>query len=159
MSVLDINFWVVFLMVLDIVLVVLMLFFVRSMKSGLRKEAAREASRELMGMIEPLIKETQVVARTFEAQLTEKKQLIHHLNEELDRRTASLNLLLNRAKAVTTSSRDKSLSAGPMYEQHDAILDLYSQNYDAETIAQKLSMPRGEVDLVIDLKRKFNSTG
>lgn len=151
MPVFNINFWVVFLMVLDIVLVVLMLFFIRNMKSGLRKEAVREASRELMGMIEPLIKETEAVARTFEAQLAEKKQLVNQLNEELDSRTASLNLLLNRAKAVTTDPRDQSSSTG--HEQQEAILDLYSQNYDAETIAQKLSMPRGKVDLVIDLKR------
>ena len=40
-------------------------------------------------------------------------------------------------------------------DQQNKILSLYYQNLDVDTIAQKLSLPKGEVRLVIDLKEKF----
>jgi hypothetical protein len=134
-----------------------MLFFIRGMKSGLRKEAAREASLQLLEMIEPLIKETETVAKSFEAQLKEKKVLIHRLNEDLDSRIISMNLLLNRAKSYMDGESGKPAATGQIYRQQEAILALYGQKYDVEAIAQKLSMPKGEVELVIDLKTKFLS--
>jgi hypothetical protein len=108
-------------------------------------------------MIEPLIKETETVAKSFEAQLKEKKVLIHRLNEDLDSRIISMNLLLNRAKAYMDGESGKSAATGQIYKQQEAILALYGQKYDVEAIAQKLSMPKGEVELVIDLKTKFLS--
>lgn len=153
----NINAWIVFQLIIDFVLVVLMLFFIRGMKSGLRKEAARETSLQLVEMIEPLIKESEAVAKSFETQLKEKKVLIHCLNEDLDSRIISLNLLLNRAKAYMDDKSGKSAATGQVYKQQEAILKLYGQNYDVEAIAQKLSMPKGEVELVIDLKTKFLS--
>jgi hypothetical protein len=157
MALSNINFWVAFQLGLDFVLVVLILFFIRRMKSGLKKETAIEASLQLMGMIEPLIKESEAVAKSFEAQLKEKKQLIHRLNEDLDSRIISLNLLLNRAKALEGGS-GKQTATAQVYKQQEAILNLYAQKLDAEAIAKKLSMPKGEVELVIDLKTKFLST-
>jgi hypothetical protein len=156
MALSNINFWVVFQFVLDFFLVVLILFFIRGMKSRLKKEAAMETSLQLMGMIEPLIKETEAVAKSFEAQLKEKKHLIHRLNEDLDSRIISLNLLLNRAKALEYES-GKPVATGQVYKQQEAILNLYAQKHDADAIAKKLSIPKGEVELVIDLKTKFLS--
>ncbi|MFH0730489.1 MAG: hypothetical protein V2B19_29610 [Pseudomonadota bacterium] len=115
-----------------------------------------ETSLQLMGMIEPLIKETEAVAKSFEAQLKEKKRLIHRLNEDLDSRIISLNLLLNRARALDYGSGNPG-ATGQVYKQQEAILSLYAQKHDAEAIAKKLSMPKGEVELVIDLKTKFLS--
>jgi len=39
-------------------------------------------------------------------------------------------------------------------QQHQ-IIQMYEQNIDMDNIAQKLSVPRGEVQMVIDLKEKF----
>jgi hypothetical protein len=152
----NINFWIVFQLVFDFVLVVLIFFFIRRMKSGLRKEAALETTQQLIGMIEPLIKETEAVAKSFEAQLKEKKHLIYRLNEDLDTRIISLTMLLNRAKALDGES-GKSAATGQVYKQQDAILKLHAQGIDTEAIAKNLSIPKGEVELVIDLKTKFLS--
>lgn len=43
-----------------------------------------------------------------------------------------------------------------VYDQQEAILKEYQQGLSPAKIAQKLSMPQGEVDLVIDLKMKLH---
>lgn len=151
----DTNLWIISLVVLDLVLVIAVLLFIRSMKSGLRRQAAMEASRQLMEKIEPLIKETDSVAKAFEEQLKEKKLLVNQLNKDLDSRIISMNMLLNRAKSYMDDEAGNADAAGQVYKQQEAILDLYAQRHDAESIAKKLAMPKGEVELVIDLKRKF----
>ena len=40
-------------------------------------------------------------------------------------------------------------------QQQNKIIDLYYQREDVDAIAEKLSIPKGEVQLVIDLKEKF----
>lgn len=150
------NYWVLVQIGLDGVLVTLVLLLMRHMKSAIGKEAARDASRQVMAMIEPLIKETEAVANAFEDQLKEKKQLAHQLNEDLDRRIISLNMLLNRARSYLDDGPGKA-AAGQVYKQQDAILELYKQRHDSETIAKRLSIPKAEVDLVIDLKTAFLS--
>jgi hypothetical protein len=151
-----VNLWILCQIVMDGVLVALVLLLMRHMKSAISREAAREASQHLMGMIEPLIREAQAVASSFEDQLKEKKDLAHQLNEDLDRRIISLNMLLNRARSYLDDGPGKHL-AGQVYKQQDAILKLYNQHHDSEAIAKKLSIPKAEVDLVIDLKTAFFS--
>jgi uncharacterized protein DUF6115 len=158
MEAISIKYWVVFQMVLDLFLVMLVLFFIKSMKSGLRKEATREAAQQVIQLIEPLLKEAEKTADTFDRQLKEKSRLIYSINERLDSRIISLNLLLNRAKTDFSSVQgEDGTTQSHIYDQQEAILALYKENHDPETIARKLSMPRGEVDLVIDLKQKFQS--
>jgi len=152
----SIQYWVFFQIILDLFLVVLILLFIRSYKSGLRREASQEAARQVIGLLEPLLKEARTTASTFEDQLREKARLVQSINERLDSRIISLNLLLNRATAHL-SEEDKRTDPPPndIYDQQDAILKLYAENHDPEEIARLLSLPRGEVDLVIDLKNKF----
>jgi hypothetical protein len=153
----SVQYWVVFQIVLDLFLVILILVFIRSYKSGLRREAAQEAARQVIGLIEPLLKEAKSTAATFEEQLREKARLVQSINERLDSRIISLNLLLNRARAQLSEGADgEETPRNHIYDQQSAILKLYGENLDPEEIAKRLSMPRGEVDLVIDLKKKFS---
>ena len=154
----SVQFWVVFQIVLDLFLVVLVLFFIRKYKSGLRQEAAREASRQVIDLLEPLLKQAESTAAAFESQLKEKARLVRSINESLDSRIISLNLLLNRAAAQAShSTKSEDSAQSHVYDQQEAILKLYGENHDPEEIAKRLSMPRGEVDLVIDLKKKFSA--
>ena len=158
MDAMTIKYWVAFQMVLDFFLVMLALFFIRHIKSGIRKEAAQDAAQQVMHLIEPLLKEADKTAETFERQLQEKNRLISSINERLDSRIISLNLLLNRAKTdLPSSAGNDGEPQSHIYDQQEAILALYREKHDPETIARKLSMPKGEVDLVIDLKQKFQS--
>ena len=158
MEIVNLKLWVVIQMIIDLALVVLILYFVKSLKSGLSLNASKQAAGRLFALLEPLLKEADVTAKAFEKQLKEKNRLIRNLNERLDSRIISLNLLLNRAKGrLTGGSKAAAAQSKPphVYDQQKAIVDLLNRGYDIETVAQKLSLPRGEVEMVFDLKKKF----
>jgi hypothetical protein len=134
---------------------------------------ASQTAEKITDLLEPLVEESRQVAVRFESQIKEKKRLIKELNEALDSRIISINLLLSRADAQQQKleSRQERLQQqqkmsgtfdpGPMStrqgldDQQNQILSLYYQNVDVPSIARKLSIPEGEVRLVIDLKEKF----
>ncbi|MCG8563509.1 MAG: hypothetical protein MI747_00330 [Desulfobacterales bacterium] len=136
------------------------------------EKRAMAASREVLEMLEPLVEESRMTAVRFEDQITEKRKISKDLNEKLDARIISINLLLNRAaKALTqleeqqerirrTSSMvgvtpPSNPSGFNVLDQQNRIIDLYYQQEKVDDIATKLSIPRREVQLVIDLKEKF----
>ena len=152
----SVQYWIFLQIILDLFLVVLILLFIRRYKSGLRREASREAARQVIDLLEPLLKEARTTASSFGDQLKEKARLVQSINERLDSRIISLNLLLNRAAVhLTEGEKDEGSPSNHIYDQQNAILKLYAENHDPEQIAKQLSLPRGEVDLVIDLKKKF----
>ncbi len=130
-----------------------------------------DSAAEMMDLMEPLVKESRKTAISFDRQIKEKKRLIKELNEALDSRIISINLLLSRAdaqqkKLEETQSRNfqrpilpdnfkPEISQQVVDDQQSKILALYYQNADINAIAQQLSIPKGEVQLVIDLKEKF----
>ena len=94
----------------------------------------------------------------FENQLKEKARLVRSVNEHLDSRIISMNLLLNRAEAqIPENLKNEDLHRNHILDQQEAILKMYGENHAPEEIAKSLSLPRGEVDLVIDLKKKFSA--
>jgi hypothetical protein len=125
-----------------------------------------------MDMLEPLVKDSRDAAIQFDEQIKDKKRLIKSLNDALDSRIININLLLSRSDAMQKKieerqaesvriladlSREETVEvpAGTVENQQHQILKMYRQNYDIDTIAQELSIPRGEVQLVVDLKKKF----
>ncbi|MCM2284547.1 MAG: hypothetical protein NDI81_07180 [Desulfobacula sp.] len=131
-----------------------------------------DTASDIMDMLEPLVKDSREAAIQFDEQIKDKKRLIKSLNDALDSRIININLLLSRADAMQKKieerqaesgriladlSRDGAVevSAGTLENQQHQILKMYHQNYDIDTIAQELSIPRGEVQLVVDLKKKF----
>ncbi len=131
-----------------------------------------DTASDIMDMLEPLVKDSREAAIQFDEQIKDKKRLIKSLNDALDSRIININLLLSQADAMQKKieerqaesgriladlSRDGAVevSAGTLENQQHQILKMYHQNYDIDTIAQELSIPRGEVQLVVDLKKKF----
>ncbi|MFZ5571712.1 MAG: DUF6115 domain-containing protein [Thermodesulfobacteriota bacterium] len=155
---LSIEFLTTMMIVIDLMLMLFLLYFVRSIRTGLQREISARAAEKVFRLIEPLFKEAEMAAKDFEKQLREKNQIIKQLNEKLDSRIISLNLLLNRADL---NLRSGSLGAeqAHVYDQQTAIGRLYEKGYDAASIARELTMPKGEVELVIDLKKKLLAMG
>ena len=131
-----------------------------------------DTASDIMELLEPLVKDSRDAAIQFDEQIKDKKRLIKSLNDALDSRIININLLLSRADAMQKKieerqaesgrmladlSREETVvvSAGALENQQHQILKMYHQNYDIDTIAQELSIPRGEVQLVVDLKKKF----
>ncbi len=160
MKVLSIELWVVVQMFIDFVLVVLILYLLRNLKSGVRQDVSKETYEYVVSLIEPLLKESKAAAELFETQLKEKNSLINDLNAKLDKRIVSLNLLLNRSETtIPTNNKNNTSATVNVYDQQEAIWNMYEQGEKIVTIAKKLSMPKGEVELVVDLKKKFMEIG
>lgn len=151
----SIEFWAAILLLVDLLIIVLLLYWWRNINHGLRRAAFRRAVSQVFAEIEPLLKASEKAAKMFEDQLKKKKQMIEILNEKLDNRIISLNLLLNRAENY--EAREEPAADGPnhVYDQLAAVAALYEAGSDAESISEQLSMPKGEVELVLDMKRKL----
>lgn len=165
------EIWILIQMLVISVLVAVLLYVVRQLKmiksliskdteiSEVEDETVKTVSEKVLVLIEPLIFEAESAARDFESQIMEKKNLIRSLNERLDSRIISLNLLLNRADACLSARSPipgvESFEGAGINDMQETILSLFSKGMDAEAIAEKISASRKEVDLVISLKRKF----
>ena len=133
--------------------------------------AASRSVSNIIEMLEPLMREARKTAIRFDEQIKEKKQLLKELNDALDTRIININLLLSRAEtqqkklveqlnnsANVSSSMNLAnshFSSDMVLDQQHQIIRMYHQQFDTDTIAQKLSIPKGEVQMVIDLKKKF----
>ncbi len=122
------------------------------------KEAGRTASR-IIDMLEPLVKEADAAAKSFDGQIRDKKNLIQGLNDSLDSRIISINLLLSRAESLLARATPVPVAKNDpetdVFDEQKRIVQLYEKGLDADAIAARLSMPKGEVQLVITLKEKF----
>nr|WP_320015808.1 hypothetical protein [uncultured Desulfobacter sp.] len=131
---------------------------------------AKEVLTETSEMIEPILEASKDAAMEFERLVKEKQTLTRKLDQALDSKIISINLLLSRANTLYTqleNQHNSLLNALPkggtalfhkeidVLDQQQRIIDLYYQKMDIDTIAERLSIPKGEVALVIDLKEKF----
>lgn len=144
-------------MTVDLVMVFLLIYFLRTLRVGSSREAVREAGTRIIRLLDPLLRDAESTAKSFEKQLKEKKRLIVQLNESLDSRIISLNLLLNRTDAMFNSDFRETVSTERkhVFDQQEAILEQFNKGHDAATAARELSLPKNEVDMVYDLKQKF----
>lgn len=185
----SLEFLVAVLFIIDVFFVILLVLFVKRVNQlnqstidgnmdkknyfsdNTHAEVASESARDIIDMLEPLVKESRNTALNFDKHIKEKRKLSKDLNDALDSRIISINLLLSRAEAFQRKLEDQQESIrqsatilNPLnshdsetniMDQQSQIIDLYYQKADVDTIAEKLSIPKGEVQLVIDLKEKF----
>ncbi len=172
----SIEFWIAILFLINFIFIIFLFLLVKKvnhLNSGDLIHGHGDDNQEEFGhvsgsavdiieIIEPLVKESKKVALTFDEQIKEKKRLIKELNDALDSRIISINLLLSRADVLQKKMEEKQnrsrfqpSSASTVFDQQNQIIDMYNQNFDVDSIAQRLSIPKGEVLLVIDLKKKF----
>ena len=147
-------------------------------KSLAAQEAGLTASR-IIDMLEPLVREAAAAAAAFDGQIRDKKKIIQGLNNSLDSRIISINLLLSRAESLLSGASNhsfvqdkdmvisgKGVGKGvgntrqhhpdeDVFDQQKSVIDLFEKGLDADAIAMRLSMPKGEVQIVISLKKKF----
>lgn len=182
---LSIEFWIAVLFFLNFFLVIFSFFIVRKMnrintrepehqivsESEEKSEYVSDSARKIISMLEPLVEESQKAAISFDKQVKEKKRLLKELNDALDSRIISINLLLSRADALQKKIQAEHKEAmesfvfpvksnllppsNPVLDQQNQIIQMYLNKIDIDTIARQLAIPKGEVQLVIDLKNKF----
>lgn len=145
---------------IDIAIVVFFIFLLLKFRFPAKKRPIDGA----LTAFESLLTDADKISGQFKVQLEEKQSLIKRLNEQLDKRIISLNLLLNRADVALSSqhnhgdgpNNDNPVSA---VNQQAEILKLAKKGRDLDAIAETLSLPKVEVRLVLDLKQKLSQIG
>jgi len=181
----SLEFWIAVLFIINFILVFFLFLFVKKLNHLNLSEPdqkydddAREdvitasgSATDIIEMLEPLVTESRKAALSFDEQIKEKKRLLKELNDALDSRIISINLLLSRADALQNKLEERQNQARQSFplpndfnlkssseaviDQQNQIIKMYNQNFDIDAIAQRLLIPKGEVQLVIDLKKKF----
>jgi len=152
----SVEFWVIIQIIVDLCLIVLFIIFVRQVKV-LGDRSGASGTEHVTDTLEPVLRDAQEVAGQFEIQLKEKQNIVRRLNEHLDRRIISLNLLLNRAEASLAScgseaTRHKDKDVCHLQQE---IITLSEKGLSSEKIANRLGIAKGEVSLVLDLRKRF----
>lgn len=153
-----VEFWVIVQVLVDLLLIILFITFMRQFRARKVKRASYGVE-PLHQVLAPLLKEAERVAGQFESQLKEKQRLVRRLNEHLDSRIISLNLLLNRAEVCLASHEKESWGENRhhrhAYDLQQEIIGLREKGLAPQEIADRMGISKGEVTLVLELKRKF----
>ncbi len=159
MSFIDLRFLIFAQIAIDIAIVFFIIILIRKLRPLNSGKSLREGTK----IFESLLTDADKISSQLRIELGEKHKLIKDLNEKLDNRIMSLNVLLNRADALL-SPDDKGqvgINNNPVFlkGQEKEILRLAKDGLDLEQIAQVLAIPRGEVELVLVLKKKLSQIG
>ena len=155
MSFIELKFLILAQIGIDILIVILFVFLIRRFRYNNRGTSFNKPVK----IFESLLADAERMAGQFEEQLEEKHHLIKKLNKELDKRIISLNIMLNRADVLLSNGKDSpDTNDRPVSldDQQKEILELEKKGHSAEKIATMLSIPKGEVMLVLGLKKKFS---
>jgi hypothetical protein len=91
--------------------------------------------------------------------LQEKKDIIKKLDDQLEKRIKSLNTLLNRADAMLFKQRQGNKDGhveASLKNNTEKIVELSNAGFDLDYIAESLVIPKEEVMLILDLKKKIS---
>ena len=118
-------------------------------------ESVRAVHTQVLALLEPILTEAKSVADAFDGHMAEKRLLVTDLNESLEKRIASLKLFLNRADTLMTRHQKpldgEDSSAQRIAESRQKILRLSAQGLSVDKISERLTLPKGEVSLVVGL--------
>jgi uncharacterized protein YoxC len=136
---------------IDIALIIIFISVFRRMRYP------EKALNKGIQLFESLLVDADATTRKFKEGLEEKQRLIRDLNEKLDKRILSLNVLFNRSEMLLSQNRRKEQQQTDNSAQNsvkEEILAFAKQGYGADYIAKSLSIPKEEVRLVLDMEKK-----
>ena len=154
MSLTGLQFLIFAQIAIDLTIIIVFVFLLRKLRHFNRSTSFDKALK----LFESFLTDADNTAQEFKGQLEEKQHLAKRLNEQLDNRITSLNVLLNRADVLLSSSGNQGTHGSEvsvsLNSQQTKILELAEDGHSAEEIATTLSIPKEEVNLVLDLRRK-----
>jgi hypothetical protein len=109
-------------------------------------------------MYESFLTDADNTSAKFKGMLQEKKDLIKNLDEQLEKRIKNLNMLLNRTDSLLFKHKQGNLDKNvqdPLKNHTPKIVELAEKGFDSDYIAENLVIPKEEVMLVLDLKKKI----
>lgn len=153
----SVEVWVAVQIGIDLCLIILFVVAIRQIRA-FRDGFGESSMEDIQNTIRPVLEDAKELSKRFDVQLKEKQDIIRRLNISLDDRIIGLNLLLQRTE---TYMEEKKVTQGHRHSVQDVhqlqqdVIRLSEKGMSAKTIASNLGIARGEVDLVLDLKKKF----
>ena len=141
---------------IDFAIFVVFIFLIRRLKF-LDKGSSSLNSK--LKMYESFLTDADNTSVKFKGMLQEKKDIIKKLDEQLEKRIKSLNTLLNRTDALLLKHRQGNQDdyVQDSLENHTKkIIELAKEGFGIDYIAESLAIPKEEVVLVLDLKKKIS---
>ena len=134
--------------VLDAILIGIVLVYFTRRPKGI----PMPGREELVSSFEKIIQETKEIAQAFDTNLQERQLLIQQLLAQLDLRLEAAGMIIDQVQDRVPLSQRETPSGTPARNvEQQEVLRLARQGLDAETIAQRLKKPRGEVELILKL--------
>ena len=154
----SIEIWVAVQIAIDLCLIILFLLAIRQFRAFGEKYKVSEIE-EVRNIMQPILEDAKHLAKQFETQLKEKQKIVRNLNDSLDNRIISLNMMLKRAESCLDSGGHMHENSFPSGKDADRlqqeVITLSEKGMSPKSIAENLGIGKGEVDLVLDLKSKY----
>jgi len=139
---------------IDFAIIAVFIFLLRRL-AALNKDTSMQKGLQIF---EAVLTDAKKAATQFNQQLDEKKELINKLNQKMEQKIMSINVLLSRADAQLkdhSQPGDAQKKPATSSNLEKKIIMLAEEGHDLESIADTLAISRGEVMLVLDLKKKI----
>ena len=151
MEFIDLKFLILTQIGIDLVIIIVFILLIKKTSFFKRDSSLNKGLK----LYESMLSDASRISEQFKEQLEEKKYMIKMLNQHLEKRITSLNVMLNRTDALLFHNRQyDNMDSGSFDNQKKEILQLEKQGHSLEQIADILSIPREKVMLVLDIKKK-----
>jgi acetate kinase len=151
MEFMDLKFLIYTQIGIDVVIIVVFILLIKKISFFKENSLLNKGLDKYESMLCDAVR----ISEQFKEQLEEKKHMIKMLNQKLEKRITSLNMMLNRTDALLFHNRQyDNVDRGFLNHHKKEILKLEKQGHSSEQIADTLSISREEVMLVLDLKKK-----
>ena len=156
MEFIDLKFLILTQMGIDVVIIIVFILLIKKISFFKRNSLLNKGLDKYESMLCDAVR----ISEQFKEQLEEKKHMIKMLNQHLEKRITSLNMMLNRTDALLFHNRQYDNEDRGFLDHHKKeIIKLEKQGHSSEQIADTLSISREEVMLVLDLKKKDEQQG
>ncbi len=172
MNNLTFEFFIALQLLLSSVLILCVFFNIRIIRRKEEKYISEKlcemASKKVPDLLEPLLKDAYETSAVFANQIKEKKNIINKLNNNLDDKIININMILKRAKQYlqkdesqdgNVKQNENTIEPELVSNQQEKILSLHKKGISNEDISKKLNIAKGEIDLIIGLKKKLLNFG
>ena len=156
MNLFELKHLIISQLAIDFAIFVVFIFLIRRLR--LLDKGSLSLNNKLK-MYESFLTDADNTSVKFKGMLQEKKDIIKKLNEQLEQRIKSLNALLNRSDALLFKHRQNNQNGyvqDSLKNHKKKIVDLAKEGYDLDYISETLVIPKEEVMLVLDLKKRIS---
>ena len=157
MNLFELKYLIFLQLSIDFGIFVVFIFLIRRLRI---LDKGSSSLNNKLKMYESFLTDADNISIKFKGLLQEKKDIIKRLDEQLEKRITGLNTLLNRTDALLFKHKQGGDQDGyvqvSLKNHTKKIIELAKEGYDLDYIAESLVIPKEEVVLVLDLKKKIS---